>query len=179
MVVLLAAPVGAKTIADVTIEEKLSNEEGVELLLNGAGIRKKVFFKIYIAELYLQNPKKDALQVIGDEGAKRVVMHFLYDKVGKDKIVEAWVEGFKGNVAPETLKGLQPRIDGFNALFTDDMVENDVIAFDYLPGKGTRVIIKGVDKGIIEGKDFNDALLAIWLGKKPVSSDLRSDLLGK
>jgi hypothetical protein len=34
-------------------------------------------------------------------------------------------------------------------------------------------------KGMIEGKPFNDLLLSIWLGEKPVSKALRDDLLGK
>lgn len=179
IVVFLASPVWAKNIAGVAIDEMVTNADGVELKLNGAGIRKKVFFKIYIAELYLQNPQKEAQRAISDPGAKRVIMHFLYDEVGKDKIVDAWNEGFAANVEAETLKALQAQIDTFNAMFVEDMVEGDVILFDYIPGKGTRVEIKGNDKGVIEGKQFNDALLSIWLGKEPVSSDLRSEMLGQ
>lgn len=173
----LVSPAWAKKIADVQIEDKITNSEGVELKLNGAGIRKKLFFKIYIAELYLENQQQEAKGVFADEGARRIVMHFLYDKVGKDKLVEGWKEGFSSNVDPESQKVLQPRIDVFNAMFDEDMVKGELIVFDYLPGKGTSVTIKGKDRGIIEGKDFNDALLAIWLGKKPVSSDLREELL--
>lgn len=176
-IICLAGPVWAKKIADVEIEEKIVNGDGVELKLNGAGIRKKVFFKIYIAELYLENQQKEAQAVIADEGAKRVVMHFLYDEVGKDKLVDGWKEGFSANNDIETQKALQLRIDTFNAMFDEDMVKGDIIVFDYTPGKGTLVTIKGKDRGFIEGKDFNDALLSIWLGNKPVSSDLRKDLL--
>ena len=34
------------------------------------------------------------------------------------------------------------------------------------------------EKGVIEGKDFNDALLAVWLGPDPVQDDLKKPLLG-
>jgi hypothetical protein len=175
--VFLANPSWAKEIEGVVIEEQLVSESGVTLQLNGAAVRKKLFFKIYIASLYLANPSAEASSVIADEGEKRIVMHFLYDEVGKDKLVEGWDEGFAANHSAEALGLLQPRIDTFNAMFDEDMVAGDVIVFDYLPDTGTRVTIKGNVKGVIEGKDFNDALLAIWLGDKPVGSDLKKGLL--
>lgn len=179
VLLFIAVPAGAKEIAGVAIDEKITASDGTVLLLNGAGIRKKAWFKVYIAELYLQNPSTDAAKVIADEGYKRVVMHFLYDKVGKKKLIDAWIDGFTANNDEKTLTSLQPRIDTFNAMFEEDAVKGDVIAFDYLPGQGTSVTIKGKLKGVIEGKDFNDALLSIWLGDKPVTTDLRKAMLKK
>jgi len=176
-VVLYAAPAWAMEVAGVNIEERVVNDAGTTLQLNGAGIRTKFFFKIYIAELYLENPQKKAAKVIADDGAKRVVMHFLYDEVGSDQIVEAWREGFMANTGEASLYALEQKIEKFNAMFTEDMQEGDTIVFDYLPGQGTRVKVKGEVKGTIEGKDFNDALLAIWLGEEPVGEDLKRSLL--
>ena len=177
VLIFLVKPLWAMELAGVAIEEKIVNDEGTTLVLNGAGIRKKLFFKIYIAELYLEKRQEVAKDAIADEGSKRVVMHFLYEKVGKDKIVEGWNDGFVNNNESEMLNALQSRIDLFNKMFQEDMVEGDKVFFDYIPGKGTSVNIKGSIKGTIVGKDFNDALLSIWLGGNPVSSDLRQDLL--
>ncbi len=177
VLILFVQPAWSAKIAGVAIEEKITTDEGVTLVLNGAGIRKKFFFDIYIAGLYLEKPEKTAEKVISDTGAKRVSMHFLYKEVGQDKLVEGWNSGFSANLESDKLQTLQSRIDRFNAMFDQAMVEGDLIFFDYLPGKGTRVNIKGQDKGVIEGKDFNDALLSIWLGKEPVGYDLRKDLL--
>ncbi len=175
----MASPAGAKEIAGANIDEQITLADGTVLHLNGAGIRKKVFFKVYIAELYLQKTTSDAAQAIADEGSKRVVMHFLYDKVGKDKLVAGWNEGFAANTDKAELEPLQSRISTFNAMFMEDVVKGDVIVFDYNPGKGTSVTIKGKLKGVVEGKDFNDALLSIWLGPKPVTSDLKKAMLKK
>ena len=71
----------------------------------------------------------------------------------------------------------QQRIDQFNAMFTDAK-KGDVIVLDYIPNQGTKVTIAGTEKGVIPGKDFNDAMLLIWLGDKPVTKDLRAKLLG-
>ncbi len=58
--------------------------------------------------------------------------------------------------------------------------EGDVIALDWLPGSGTRVLLNGETKGTpIAGEDFYRALLRIWLGDDPVSGSLKKALLGQ
>ncbi len=76
----------------------------------------------------------------------------------------------------DLLQRLQPRIDAFNAMFST-VKKGERIILDYIPGKGTVVTIAGEEKGTIEGKDFNDALLLIWLGEKPVNKKLKEMLL--
>jgi hypothetical protein len=176
LLVSLVSPVNARDIADVNIPEDLTMESGIKLHLNGVGIRNKLFFKIYIAELYMQNPSSDAAKVIGDEGQKRVVMHFLYGEVAKDKLVEAWNEGFHANIDQQQLATLQAKINQFNSMF-DNVKKGDEVFLDYIPGRGTQVTIRNQVKGVVTGKDFNDALLAIWLGKEPISTELRKELL--
>jgi len=176
LLVSLASQVNAREIAAVNVPEELTASDGAALHLNGAGIRYKLFFKIYIAGLYLQHPSSDVSKVIGDEGQKRVVMHFLYDEVGKDKLIEAWNEGFHANTNQQQLTSLQAGISQFNSMF-DNVKKGDDIFLDFIPGKGTQVTIRNQVKGIVSGKDFNDALLTIWLGKEPVSPELRKELL--
>ena len=38
--------------------------------------------------------------------------------------------------------------------------------------------MRGTDVGTIEGRDFADALFAVWLGPKPVQDDLKKALSG-
>ena len=174
--ILLASSVGAREIADVNVPEKITLGDGVTLHLNGAGVRSKLFFKIYIAELYMQHPASDTVKLIGDGGQKRMVMHFIYDELGKEKLVEAWNEGFRANTDQKQLDLLQARITQFNSMF-DNVKKGDEIFLDFIPEKGTQVMIRNQVKGVVPGKDFNDALLSIWLGKEPVSPELRKELL--
>ena len=44
---------------------------GTSLVLNGAGIRTKMVFKVYVAALYLTQKQTDANAVISDTGSKR------------------------------------------------------------------------------------------------------------
>jgi hypothetical protein len=174
--ILLASSVNAREIADVNVPEKITFEDGVILHLNGAGVRSKLFFKIYIAELYMQHPTSDTVKLISDEGRKRMIMHFIYEELGKEKLVEAWNEGFHANTDQKQLALLEVRIAQFNAMF-DSVKKGEEIVLDYIPEKGTQVSIRNQVKGVVPGKDFNDALLSIWLGKEPVNPELRKELL--
>jgi len=147
------------------------------LTLNGLGIRTKVFFKIYIGALYLPAKESDALKILTADEPKQLVMHFLYKEVGKDKLLEGWDEGFKNN-SPEKVAALKEQIAKFDS-FWSDMKKDDVAVLTYVPGQGTKVEIKGKEMGIIEGKEFAQALFAIWLGPKPPTEDLKKGLLGK
>jgi hypothetical protein len=166
----------AKEIAGVMVQETLQTEDGILLQLNGAGIRSKFFFDIYLAELYLEHPSSAANEVIEATGRKRVVMHFLYDKVEKDKLITGWNEGFTENTKAEEVVKLQERINRFNAMFVD-VTKDDIIVLDFIPDQGTAVTIAKQEKGVIPGKDFNDALLRIWMGEKPVTKGLKEKLL--
>lgn len=176
VLLLVAQPVQAKEIAGVMVQEMVKTDTGTEMALNGAGIRSKFFFDIYIAELYLEEPSANVDTILASDGSRRMVMHFLYKEVGKDKIVEGWNEGFSGNSKSEDVAVLQSRIDKFNEMF-EDVKKGDRIELDYVPGKGTVVRIGGTVKGAVAGKDFNDALLLIWLGEKPVNKKLKKQLL--
>ena len=160
-------------IAEVQVPETLNTG----LHLNGAGIRSKFFFKIYIAELYLEHPSTNPQEILDSPGQKRMTMHILYDEVKRDKLIDGWNEGFAGNLNPDQRKALDTQIKQFNELFVD-VHKGEEIILDYTADLGTTVTIAGDNKGTIQGADFNRALLSIWLGDKPVGTDLRDALLG-
>jgi len=180
LLLLLLVPLcsGAARVAGVSIPDQASPEGmGQTLQLNGAGIRKKFFFKIYIGALYLPAVNHSASEVIESDAPNRVLMHFLYDEVSREKLSDGWKSGFKANHDRNTLNALEPRIEQFTKLFVDAR-KGDRIWIDYLPGTGTRVTMNGTVQGIIPGADFNRALLRIWLGDEPVTDDLKQAMLG-
>ncbi len=149
--------------------------EGKTLKLNGIGLRKKVVFKVYVAGLYLENPSKDSAAVISSDQIKSMRLSILRSLKGS-QITEAIVEGFEKNSKAQ-MGALKARLDRFNAMFPD-VKEGDEIDMTYVPGKATVVTAKGAEKGVIEGKDFADALFSVWLGPNPVQEDLKKALLG-
>ena len=149
--------------------------EGKTLKLNGMGLRKKVVFKVYVAGLYLETPSKDAAAIIASDQIKNMRLHILRT-LEAGKITEAISEGFEKNSKAQ-MGALKERLAKFNAMFPN-VKEGDEIVMTYVPGKGTVVTAKGVEKGVIEGKDFADALFSVWLGPNPVQEDLKKALLG-
>lgn len=168
--------VAAREIAGVAVPESVTLKNKA-LVLNGAGIRKKMFMKIYVCALYLTAKRTAASEILADPEAKRIVMSFLYKEVGAERQVEGWNKGFRDNNSGEELKGLQDRINLFNSLFTT-VRKGDVIRFDYLPEEGTQVWINDTLNGTVPGEDFFAALLKIWLGPKPAEANLKDALLG-
>ncbi len=149
----------------------------VELQLNGIGYRTKFFFKIYIGALYLPEKSSSPQVILEQPGPKRIHMHFLYEEVEREKLVNGWNEGFENNNDEATLAKLKDRIEQFNNVFPT-LREGDEVLLDYIPRKGTRVTIKGNEVALIKGKDFYQALLKIWLGDEPADDDLKEALLG-
>jgi len=166
----------AQKIAGVTVPET-DNMESTVLVLNGAGIRKKFFVKVYVGALYLTRKKTTVAQILSDPGAKRIVMSFLYKEVSAEKLVDGWNEGFESNNSAEELRVLQDRINRFNSFFTT-VRKGDVIRLDYTPEQGCRIWLNDMLKGSVAGEDFYRALLKIWLGSKPADVGLKDAMLG-
>ena len=106
LTLLVSVSAYGREIAGVDVPETVSQADGTVLQLNGAGIRTKVFFKIYIAELYLADKQSEVPAILDDDRGRRIVMHFLYEEVGKEDLVEAWNHGFQGNGSAEQLAEL-------------------------------------------------------------------------
>ncbi len=173
---VLATPVHATKVAGVNLDDTVQLAAGgPKLVLNGAGIRKKFIVKVYVGALYLPKKATTVDAVLNETGPKRVLMHFLYKEVEREKLTDGWKEGFENNSKTEMTQ-LRARLDDFNKLFTD-VIKGDVILLDYLPGSGTRVTINGQEKGTIAGEDFNRALLKVWLGSEPADSGLKKAML--
>ncbi|HZI67324.1 MAG TPA: chalcone isomerase family protein [Thermoanaerobaculia bacterium] len=172
---LAAAPaVTARDVAGVALPNTVS-VDGKTLELNGAGLRTKMVFRVYVAGLYLETPSKDAATVISSDQVKRMHLSILRS-LDRSKITEAISEGFEKNSKGE-LPGLKARLDRLNSMIPN-VEKGDQIHLTYVPGRGTVVSAKNVDKGVIEGKDFADALFSVWLGTNPVQPDLKKGLLG-
>jgi len=176
LLVLSSLDASALEIAGVSVPQTVTVENN-QLVLNGAGIRKKFFFKIYVGALYLTARQSKVEAILADPGPKSIVMTFLYKEVETEKLVDGWNEGFANNSSAKEVRELKARISRFNSMFVT-VHRGDEIRLDYLPDKGTQVTINNSVKGIVEGEDFSRALLKIWLGPEPADSNLKDAMLG-
>ncbi len=166
----------AGQLAGVTLPDR-ETVDGTSLVLNGMGLRKAyVVASVYVAGLYLEGKSSDPAAVLGSEQAKRLVLRFVRD-VGRDRIVEAWSDGFAKN-AVKDLSALKDRITLLNS-WMPDLAKGDTLTFTFLPSKGVVVDVNGQEKGTIVGDDFARGLLSIWLGASPPNASLKAGLLGR
>ena len=97
---------------------KCSLRDGPALILNGAGIRDKFFFKIYVAALYLPRAQSNRLKLLQEFLPSRMLMHIVYNEESKGKLVNAWVEGFQSNANDAEYRLLEARLALFNQMLT-------------------------------------------------------------
>ncbi|MBI3223185.1 MAG: chalcone isomerase family protein [Nitrosomonadales bacterium] len=154
--------------------------ENAQLVLNGAGVRSILFFKMYVAGLYLGEKKNSAEAILADTGAKRIALHVVVGDAGTERFLKGFRKGIENNHSEQELVALRERMNAFDQLFAaiKEVKKGDVIAIDWLPGGSMRVSLNGAELGRVPGEDFYRALLSIWIGKNPVSGELKKGLLG-
>jgi len=169
--VALAAEVGGVKLGDK------ATVGGQELVLNGAGIRTKLMFKVYVGSLYVPAKASSAAAVYA-KAPRRVQLDMLRD-VSADQMLEALVDGIKDGNPPADVAAVKPQSDQLASILKGigQLKEGNVLTFDFVDG-ATRVGLNGADKGSIAGEAFNKALLNAWFGDKPVQADLKKAMLG-
>jgi len=175
---LVMAPVANGGERDgVTLPDEITIGEK-SLVLNGMALRKKLFFKVYVAGLYLQEPATEASAALAADAPRHLVMHFVRD-VGADKIAGAWREGVAKNVpGAEDDEALMADVERLCALM-DDVKDGQVVTLTYRPGAGTTVAVDRTEVGTLGRKALADAWLACFIGPDPgPGKDFKRDLLG-
>ncbi len=166
------------TVSGVEVPEK-AHVQSRQLVLNGAGVRTKFMFKVYVAALYMETKKKRPDEVLVDGGVKRVSLYVMRKLTGGE-FMEAFNKAINANHTADQYIPLAARLIHFSRVFrkVGEVNKGDVITLDYSPETGTIVSVNGKEQGRTEGQDFYRALLKIWMGDHPVSDSLKKGMLG-
>ena len=165
----------AREVAGVNVNETAA-VSGKSLVLNGAGLRSKLFIKVYVGALYLEAKSSDPAAILAADQTWLVSMTFKRD-VEKEKIIGAFKEGFEHNSKAD-LPGLLEGLAKFDTVLKD-LKSGDVLTITYVPGQGSTIIAPAGGAANVAGKTFGDALLRNWLGDKPADGDLKKGMLGR
>lgn len=177
---MAASGVGAVDVEGVRLDDKI-NAGGHALVLNGAGVRTKLaVMKLYVGALYLPAKKTDADDIIKDAGAKRIAMHVLADELTAKDLTASLNNAIAANHIPAEIALIESRLRDLNRMMSTVGIlkKGATVMLDYNPAIGTRITINGEEKLVIKGEDFYQAMLRIWIGRKPVDGRLKSTLLG-
>ena len=180
LVVFLAlcftAPAFAAEVGGVKLGDKVA-VGGQDLVLNGAGIRTKAIFKVYVGSLYVPAKVPDLAGVLA-KGPRRVQMNLLRN-LSADDLVNALVDGLKDANTAEEAAAVKAQTDQMVTIMKafGEVKEGNVVTLDFVDG-ATLIGFNGAAKGTIAGEPFNRALMKIWVGDKPVQADLKKAMLG-
>ena len=174
----LAAGLHAAELAGVRVDETVRLENG-ELRLNGAGLRSKLFIKVYVGALHVDQKSTEADTILNGSGPRRMTLYMLRD-MDAESLQSALDEGLKSNHAADRMAEIQPQADALGRIMRGigKVREGDRIAIDF-SAEGVTVALNGETRGKVAGPGFAKALLKVWLGEKPADNALKKALLGR
>jgi hypothetical protein len=169
----------ARDVAGLEVPET-SVCAGRTLRLNGAGLRRKLLFRVYVGALYLESASSDPAAILAADAPWKITLHFLRD-VDHEPILEAFREAFDHNSPPGELPGLHAGLARFHeeVMSTLTVRAGQELTLVYQPGQGSTLTVPGGASSRVEGKRFADALLLTWLGDHPADRALKEALLGR
>lgn len=156
-----------------------ATSDHAELKLNGASMR--VVYGVvdsYIGKLYLEHPVTDEKALVEADEFKRMTFQVVMKRISGRRMAKAMYDALQLNLSAEEAANLEARLQNMVDMFDGSLRQGQEGYIEWVPGVGSRIVIKGEVKGIIPGKDLNDAILNIWVGDNPVGATFKRQVLG-
>ncbi len=173
---LVSLPSQALTIKGVDVKETITLENQ-EFVLNGAGIRTKLFVDGYVAALYLteKNTNSEAVIEADEPMAVRLIItsSMITPKRMSDSTRDGFVSSTGGNIEP-----IADQVEELISAFKDSVVEGDIFDLVYKPEVGVTVIQNGEEKTKVKGLEFKKAMFGIWISERGIQKSLRKSMMG-
>jgi hypothetical protein len=201
----LVAPAFADKVKEPATGVELDAQKtdgGKTYTLVGLGVRKKFGFKVYAMGLYVENvdgkrafpslatkaggtdkakltsgDRAQSFIVWGGFG-KLAIMHFVRD-VGADKVREAFESGLSEELSDKASPDLREATQNFLKLVDRDLKSGDEIEIKTNNEGRLELSIGGQAKGGVTNAKLARAIWNVWLGSKPVTADLKADLVNR
>jgi hypothetical protein len=211
LALLFAAGARAESVSEPATGhgfDAVTQVAGRPYALVGVGVRKKVMIKVYAMALYVDEAEgrhafpalvsraggSDHARLTKDDHAqsfvmwgtfgKQAVLHFVRD-VDASKIRGAFADGLEEELSDKAPADLKQGAQAFLGLFDKDLKEGQEIVIRTTADGKIEAEVAGAKKSGPQSPRLARAVWGIWLGAKPISSDLRRalveriDVLGK
>ena len=153
---------------------------GARLQLNGAGIRYKGPFKIYVGELYATKKVGSLEELVAAPGPKRLTMTFVRE-IEAGPFGKLLTRGVEDNVPRAELSKLVPGLIRMSDIFSVNkiLLPGETVTLDWIPGTGMVITAKGKVQGEpFKEPEFYKAIMSIWFGPVPADFKLKDAMLG-
>lgn len=158
------AQAGQKEVGGVGMPDSLTLQ-GRTIALAHMQLHKRLFFKVYVWSLYLENQPRNASEAISSNSVKRLHFRFLRN-ISREQLVGSLRHGLQKN--PDLRQG--PMADHLQVMLSSlkDVQKGEDLVITYLPGSGLEIGGGASGGAFIPGKTFADALFSIWLEAHPI-----------
>ena len=176
--------------------------DGRGYTLVGVGVRKKLLSKVYAMGLYAEDVEakrafpslaikaggRDKARLTAGDRAqafliwgafnKIAVLHFARD-VEAAKVRDGFAEGLADELGAKAPADVHEAADAFLKLTEHDMKGGEELVLHTGPDGGIDVSIGGTSRGSVQNLKLVRAIWSMWLGQKPLSKDLRGELVNR
>jgi hypothetical protein len=136
-----------------------------------------MLFKLHDSTLYTDAPKKvTPTKLLSGQYALRLDFTYLRT-IKKSIILKSADKMLQRNLSPAELASITDRVLELNAAYTT-VQKGDHSSLSYRKGHGTKLEVNNREIITIDGDDFGPLYFRIWLGERPISTDMRDNLLG-
>jgi hypothetical protein len=165
--------------------EETATVGGTPLVLNGAGYRKRGYFKVDVTGVYTQARYNTLEALEKAPGPKRVQLVVLQDISGA-QASKYFLIDFEASAQPQEFAQLINEVSEVGAIYSSlpKIKKGDVINLDWVPGKGltttlngTLVTVRGAPMTPINNELLARIMLRMYIGGK-TPQELRDNLLG-
>ena len=158
---------------------------GVPLHLNGAGYRKRGYFKIDVTALYLQQKATTLEAVENAPGVKRVQLTIQQDVTGS-QASRYFLIDFEASATPAEFAKLITEVSQVGDIYSalPKIRKGDIVTMDWIPGKGLIATLNGAvltahgaPSPYLNNELLARVMLRMYIGGK-TPAELHDNLLG-
>ena len=158
---------------------------GQQLHLNGAGFRKRGYFKIDVTALYLQQKATTLEAVENAPGAKRLELVIQQDLTGS-QASRYFLIDFEASATPAEFAKLITEVSQVGDIYSalPKIKKGDVVTMDWIPGKGLIATLNGANltphgatSPYMNSELLAKVMLRMYVGGK-TPQELHDNLLG-
>ena len=171
-------------VSGVSLEDTVT-VGGVPLHLNGAGYRKRGYFKIDVTAIYLQTKQTSLEAVENAPGVKRVQLVIQQDVTGS-QASRYFLIDFEASATPAEFAKLITEVSQVGDIYSSlpKIKKGDVVTMDWIPGKGVIATLNGniltphgSPTPYMNNELLSKVMLRMYIGGK-TPAELHDNLLG-
>ncbi len=180
----VSGALAAVDVSGVALEETVT-VAGVPLKLNGAGFRKRGYFKIDVTAVYLQQKATTLDAVENLPGVKRVQLVIQQDVTGS-QASRYFLIDFEASATPAEFAKLITEVSQVGDIYSSlpKIKKGDIVTMDWVPGKGLIATLNGnpltphgAPSPYINSELLSKVMLRMYIGGK-TPAELHDNLLG-